>query len=64
MASALDITTLIINSPVLAFSDDEDDLTKDDDTDLDGDDDSEEDLDGFEVEGDDDDDADSVEKDS
>lgn len=62
MSSALDLSTLIINSPILAFSGDDDNLTDEED-DLDGDDDSEEDLDGFEVEGDDDD-SDSLEKDS
>ncbi len=59
-AIALDLATLITN-PVLAFSEDEDDLTKDDSDDF-GDDDDEEDLDGFEVEGDDD--EDETEKDS
>lgn len=53
LVTELDLSTFIINSPVLAFSDDEDDLVDDED-DLDGDDEDEENFDGFEIAGDDD----------
>lgn len=51
LSTLLEVKKLLVN-PVVSFSDDEDDLTKDDADDF-GDDDDEEDLDGFEVEGDD-----------
>jgi hypothetical protein len=51
LSTLLELEKTLIN-PVISFSDDEDDLTKDDEDDF-GDDEDDEDLDGFEIEGDD-----------